>query len=420
MSQLKRKLPDWIDAFMLYTENSEPPRLFRKWTAISTLASAMQRKIRVDWGNALVFYPNLYIVLVGPSATGKGTAMNPAQEIIHDLGTIRISAQATSLQALIRRLKETNLTDIDMVTGEQQYHSSMTIFSKEFTVFLGYHNRELMSALCDWYDCDRKWVYETISRKKEEIVGVWVNLIAGTTPDLIQSSLPIESIGGGLTSRIIFVYEETKEKLVVLPTQTQKELELKQYLIHDLEKVSRLSGSFKWTENFSNAWSDWCYYADNNPPFYDSKFDGYTGRRRAHVMKLAMVVSASHGKHDLILSKDDLDEAINLLIEVEVKMPLVFRGVGRSDTASMMHKVVTFLEHSATDEIPFYQFARHFSNDMDKIQMDNIIYSLESMKRIKYIKRPGADDMIKRLSMEDDEIVKKSNDLIPDPEPEDL
>ena len=405
MSQLKRKLPNWIDAFMLYTENSEPPKLFRKWTAISTLASVMQRKIRVDWGNALTFYPNLYIVLVGPSATGKGTAMNPAQEIIHDLGTVRISAQATSLQALIRRLKETNLTDIDMVTGEQQYHSSMTIFSKEFTVFLGYHNRELMSALCDWYDCDRKWVYETISRKKEEIVGVWVNLIAGTTPDLIQSSLPYESIGGGLTSRIIFVYEEVKDKLVVLPTQTQKELELKQYLIHDLEKVSRLSGSFKWTEEFASAWSDWCYYADKHPPFYDTKFDGYMGRRRTNVMKLTMVMSAAHGRHDLVLAKDDLDDAISTIEEVEIKMPLVFRGVGKSDMASMMHKVIIFLEGSATAEIPFYQFARHFSNDMDKIQMNSIIYSLEDMKRIKYIRKPGADDVIKilELEVEDDE-----------------
>jgi hypothetical protein len=213
---------------MELTDNSEPPILFRKWAAISSIASALQRKVRVELGLSLTFYPNLYIVLVGPSATGKGTAMKFASDIIEQVPSIRLSAQATSLQALIRRMKETNLTDIDLVTGEQQYHSSLTIFSTEFTVFLGYHNKELIAALCEWYDCHSRWSYETIARKKEEIIGVWVNLFAGTTPDAIQSSLPIESIGGGLTSRIIFIYEERKGKLVVIPTKTEREILLQQ------------------------------------------------------------------------------------------------------------------------------------------------------------------------------------------------
>jgi len=402
MLQLKRKLPNWIDAFMLYTENSEPPILFRKWAAISAIASALQRKVRVNWGSNLTFFPNLFIVLVGPTATGKGTAMNPALSIISEIPAIRMSAQATSLQALIRRLKETNLTDIDMETGDQQYHSSMTIFSKEFTVFLGYHNRELMASLCDWYDCDNRWVYETISRKKEEIIGVWVNLFGATTPDLIQSSLPIESIGGGLTGRIIFIFEEKKEKLVVLPTETSHESELRQLLIHDLEKISMLSGGFKWTEEFASAWSEWCYYAEDNPPFYDVKFDGYMGRRRAHAMKLSMVTSASHGRHDLALSRDDLDDAIALLEEAEVKMGLVFRGVGKSDISSSMNKAIAFMKNSKTSDIPFYQFARYFSNDMDKLTMDRVIDTLEAMKVIVLHKKPGTDDMIKVLDLGDE------------------
>ena len=228
MTESNRSLPNWIEAFMQYTENTEPPTLFRKWTAIACIASAMQRKCFINWGTALTFYPNLYIVLVGPSATGKGTAMNPGLDILKELPFIRLSAQATSYQALIRHLKETNLPDIDEKTGNQLYHSSLTIFSKEFTVFLGYHNQELMSALCDWYDCDSQWVYETIARKREKIEGVWVNLLAGTTPDSIQSALPIESIGGGLTSRIIFVFEEKKAKLITVPIMSPKEAQLRE------------------------------------------------------------------------------------------------------------------------------------------------------------------------------------------------
>jgi len=401
MEQLTRKLPNWIDAYMLYTNNTEPPELFRKWTAISCIASAMQRKCSMEWGTALTFYPNLFIVLVGPSATGKGTAMSPGLDIISELSSIRISANATSLQALIRHLKDINLTDIDLNTGDQTYHSSLTIFSKEFTVFLGYHNRELMSSLCDWYDCDKKWSYDTIARKKEEIIGVWVNLIGGTTPDLIQSSLPIESIGGGLTSRIIFVYEEKKGKLVTMPVQTPKEVELRELLVHDLEKISLLAGKFNYTRGFIDLWTDWCIDAENNPPFYDTKFEGYMGRRRTHLMKLSMIISAAHGEHDLSVSGDDLQEAIKMLLEVEVKMERVFKGVGKSDIASLINNATNFLINSRTSEVPFFEFARRYNNDMDKLTMDRVLDTLEASNIVRVIHKPGGSSTIKVIESRD-------------------
>jgi len=393
-----RMCDDWISTFMDYTHNTEPPTLFRKWTAISCIASALQRKIRCDWGTALTFYPNLYIVLVGPSATGKGTAMNPGLNILNEIPAVRMSAQATSLQALIRHLKDTNLTDIDPDSGAQHFHSSLTVFSKEFTVFLGYHNRELMAALCDWYDCDRKWVYETISRKREEINGVWVNLIAGTTPDLIRSSLPIESIGGGLTSRIIFVFEEKQAKLVALPTETNYERSLFQNLVQDLEKISLLSGTFTWTDGFVKLWEEFCHHAVDHPPFYDTKFDGYNGRRRVHLMKLSMIHSISRGRNELLLEESNLKEAMNTLTEVEQKMNLVFKGVGKSDIADIVHRATTFLMTSKTNTVTLSQFMRYFENDLDKFMLDRVISTLEVSRIVRILHKPGCEDVIEVLA----------------------
>jgi len=399
MSDSIRNLPDWISAFMQLTENSEPPKLFRKWTAISTIASALQRKTFINLGISLTFYPNFYIILVGPSATGKGTAMKYSYDIIDKVPAIRLSAQATSLQALIRRMKENNLTDIDIETGKQHYHSSLSIFSNEFTVFLGYHNNELISALCDWYDCHERWTYDTIKRDKEEIIGVWVNILAGTTPDNIQSSLPMEAIGAGLTSRIIFVFEEKREKLVVFPSASKEELDIQQMLIHDLERISLLSGSFHFTENSAAFYIRWCQEADKNPPFYNYKFDGYCGRRRNHLLSLSMVCSASQ-RDSLILSEKDLQRAAELLAEVEIKMALVFKGMGKSDISSLINDAVVFIQNSATDDIPLWQFARYFEGNMDKIIMDRVLFTLETMKVITIIKKPGTDTIIKILDKE--------------------
>jgi hypothetical protein len=393
---MSRNLPDWLDAFMDLTENSEPPKMFRRWVGISAIASALQRKVRIDLGISLTFYPNFYIVLVGPSATGKGTAMGFSEDIISQIPAIKLSAQATSLQALIRRMKETNLTDINVETGKQTYHSSLTIFSNEFTVFLGYHNRELIASLCDWYDCKDRWTYETIARKKEEIIGVWVNLLAGTTPDSIQSALPVESIGQGLTSRIIFVVEEKRDKLVISPTKTEKEMMLQQALINDLESISMMSGIMQCTEGFMKFYEEWCQNAAANPPFYDRKFDGYCGRRRPHLLKLAMVCNASR-TDDMIMTADDLERAAQLLSEVELKMGRVFKGMGRSDIASLINDSIIFITNSAVPDIPLWQFAKHFEGDMDKLVMDKVLLTLETSNLVKVIKRPGADTIIHRM-----------------------
>lgn len=388
-----RHLPDWIDGFMKLSDNSEPPMLYRKWCAISSIASALQRKVYIKLSISLTVYPNFYIVLVGPPSAGKGTAMAYAYDIVSQVTNIRLSAQATTLQALIRRMKDINLTDMDLITGRQQFHSSMTIFSEEFTVFLGYKNIELISALCNWYDCVERWVYDTIKHNEIEVVGVWVNILGGTTHENIQLSFPVEAVGTGLSSRIIFVNEYKRDKLVIFPTVTEEELKLQQCLIEDLEQISMMVGQFAFTKKFTELYSDWCKDAYINPPFSDPKFDGYNGRRRRHLLALSMVCSASES-NEMIIKADHLARAIHLLAEVEMKMGTVFRGIGKSDISSLINDAIIFIENSTTPDIPLWQFARHFEGNMDKFIMDRVLVTLEAAEYIQIVKQPGAGSVI--------------------------
>ena len=363
------------------------------------LSAALQRKVKVSWGVSLTFYPNLYIILVGKSATGKGTAMRPGLDIIKQIPGIKLASQATSLQALISNLKDNNLSDISP-DGSMYFHSSMTVYSEEFTVFLGYKNNELISALCNWYDCEEDWTYDTIKRSKESIHGVWVNLVGGTTPDLIRSSLPPDSIGGGLTSRIIFVYAEKADRISIFPTETPEERKLFELLVNDLETISLLSGEFSWSQEFMNLWAEWRKVDSENPPFLDPKFDGYCGRRKVHLMKLAMLMSVSREpvqEGSLILTKEDLEKGIELLLEVEKTMALTFKGMGKSDISDLIFRSNMFFKTSKTDEIPYREFARYFESDADKPTLERLLDTLEMVGTAQVIRRPGADAIIKIL-----------------------
>lgn len=372
----ERECNDWIDTFVEYTDRSEAPRLYRLWTAISCVGAALQRKCYLRWGY-LTFYPNMYVVLVGPSGARKGTALGPGYELLSECG-IRMSAQSTTLQALIRRLKEANAQEQDLETGRTILHSSMTIFSEELTVFIGYQQRELMAALCDWYDCKSRWIYDTKNMGTDEILGVWVNLMGATTPHLIQTTLPMDSIGGGLTSRIVFVYEHGKERVNPRPFLTQNELNFRDSLRNDLEKITLMRGSFTYTDAFVDRWEQWYRHADLHPPKHltDERFAGYRERRPTHLMKLSMIVSASESA-DMYVDERHIERAIRILEITERKMHLTFSGVGRSPVSDLIPRVAIFVAEK--ESVLQAELMQRFYYDADDQTLERIVRTLEKM-----------------------------------------
>lgn len=370
----ERILSDWIDAFMEYSSNSEPPASFRLWSALSVLSSTLQRKCKLPWGS-LTFYPNMYIVLVAPSGKArKGTAMNFAYEFLEALG-IKMAAESTTREALIQALSEANDNSID-VEGNMFFHSSLTIFAPELTVFLGYNNHTLMSDLTDWYDCRSRWTYRTKNMGTDEIIGVYVSLFGATTPELIRTTMPLDAIGGGLTSRMIFVFERKKGKIVPAPFQSDAELDLQRKLHTDLERIFLLKGDFRVTRDFLNLWTDWYTAQEDNPPFNDHRFNGYIERRPNHVMKLSMLTNVSRTSK-MVIEKQDLERAISILEFTEKKMVETFSGVGKSNNADILTRVMN--EVGIRKKIPISDLQKMFYFDADKRVMDSVIETLKSM-----------------------------------------
>lgn len=376
-----RELPDWITGFVQFTDNSEPAAMFRMWTAISCIAAVLRRKCLLPWGS-LTFYPNMYVVLVAPSGARKGTAMGPGFDLLQELG-VKMTAEAITREALIRELSKSTESYVDITTGVMKLHSSLTVFSKELTVFLGYQNFQLMSDLTDWFDCSNMWTYRTKNQGVDVIDGVWVNLIGATTPALIETSLSHEAIGGGLTSRMIFVFEHKRGKSVALPWLTPADRELREKLLHDLERISMLQGEFSVDTSFIEDWVTWYETQDENPPFNDNRFNGYFERRAMHLLKLSMISNASHSD-GMLMTSQDFKRARDVLESTEKKMPFAFSGVGRAAHADILAQVIA--EMAIVGETTFAELMRKFYYDVDKFTLTKVLETLESMN---FIRRAG-------------------------------
>lgn len=376
----ERKLDDWISGFMQYTENSEPPTQFRLWTAISVVAAALERKCYLEWGS-LTFFPNMYIVLVGPSGCRKGTAMGPGLKMLDSLG-VSIAAESITREALIRELKNCNSNTVMEDTGEVILHSSLTIYSPELIVFLGIDNKQLMNDLTDWWDCRERWTYRTKNMGSDDITNVWVNLLGATTPSVIQTALPTDAIGGGLTSRMIFINARKKAKTVPIPFLTPAEYKLKDDLEYDLEKIHCLRGKFQVSQEFVDCWIEWYTATDGIKPFESNHFHGYFERRPTHLMKLSTILNASR-TDSMILEPQDFNRALEFLTKAEETMPYTFIGYGQSRNSEIIFRIVTFIEERGRVKIS--ELAHNFIYDIDKKGLAEILQTLEQSGKIRIV-----------------------------------
>lgn len=344
MSEPTRFLPNWIDSYMEYTRRSEPPKLFHKWCAISAIAAVLQRKCKLDWGPISLF-PNLYIVLIAPPGRArKGTAMSFSRSMLQPLD-IPFASESTTRESLIRALKEAERAS-PLPDGTTLTHSSLTIFSPELTVFLGYNNVQLLGDLTDWFDCAFRWTYRTKTQGTDIINGVFVNILGATTPDMLRSALPQDAIGGGLTSRIIFVFEETKDHLEPFPMLSREDTILGEKLKSDLSVINRLAGNFTVSEDFLEAWGDWYMNNSEKTPFghfHTHVFDGYIERRPTQLLKLSMIMSANRTDTLNITSQDFL-ASLDLLTETEKKMPHALGGIGTGEHSELTYRVLKLLQ----------------------------------------------------------------------------
>ena len=376
-----RRLNDWIEAFVEYTDNTEPPESYRRWVAISTMASALQRKCKLIWGSE-TFFPNMYIVLVGPPAARKGTAMRTGKDLLDQIG-IAVSADESSRQKLVKSLQEMGVADQDDM-GRINFHSSMTLYSSELTVFLGYGARELLAMLCKWYDCEPRYVYDTIQRGKEEVPNVWCNLMGATTPGQLQASLPEDAVGSGFTSRVVFVYEQNKGKLVRKPTLKEEMLEP---LLYDLGRARNLSGEFIIEKDAEDIYYDWYERSESESIFTDYRMEYYVQRRPTHLFKLSMIICAARGDNKLI-TKGDLNEAIRVIEGAEKTMAQVFAGVGANPLAGIQFRILNIVRELGPTETSVV--AESLQSDASFSQFGEAIQALEQMGHIKI-------DIIKKL-----------------------
>lgn len=341
---MPRQLSDWLEHYMLFTQNTEPPTLYHLWSGIIAISSALRRKCFENWGSSGYIYPNFYAALVGPPGGRKGTAMKMAKRMVQTLEIPMGSDSLGSTQALYKEVMEAETDFLDS-KGVTKKHKSLSVWSEEFQVFLSDRDPTLIASLTDLFDCADTWKYSTMKRGIEDISNCWLTIFGAITPSLLQSKLSQDAVGGGLLSRIIFVVGYGAKKKIALTFLSEDEKILREKLTKDLQRMALLAGPFKMPPPFLDIYQDWYENYSSGEGVLTDKFQGYNARRPLHLHKLCMIISVSEND-DMVIHPHHFKKSLAILEATEQEMPNAFQGFGLANHAQVYAKLVTYIESS--------------------------------------------------------------------------
>lgn len=376
---MSRLLENWITSYLEMVGETEPPQRFHLWSAITVIGALLGRKCTVQMGPEM-FFPNLYTVLIGPPGVRKGTAVKYINELMTEVSGTTQAPDAVTKEQLCAEMETAQA--VENIDGEMLVHSSLFIIAPELVVFIKENDHERLGYLCQLYDGLSKFEYKTKTSGCNFIVNPGLWLLGCTTPNWIEIAMKQLGVGGGMTSRTIFVYAAKKGNHIPVTRMKPFDPVLRAKLINDLGVIKQLAGSFSVSPAADKYYSDWYEGRYLETGIDDARFASYWERLPSMVIKVAMIVAASK-RGDMIVNDSDIINSIGMFENIHPEMPQAFGALGYNILGSqteMMRNLLREKGQMAKSQI-MHTLRMHLS-DWDYGRVRNSLCAERFCKRV--------------------------------------
>jgi len=220
-----------------------------------------------------------------------------------------------------------------------------------------------------------------------------LNILGAAAPDWLPTMIPPEAIGGGFTSRIIFILESIKGKINPWPIYNDDLRRLKDQLTADLSYIATHDrGEFRFSQKARELYEK--YYIKQEKeiergifPVKDMAFEGYANRRALHLRKMSIILATAR-QSEGIVSAEDFQNSLKILTNAESKMGRLFSAVGKGFNAEALEKVMSYiLQFKQTTRA---KILRTYHRDVDAQSIQIVEDTMRKMNFIK-IEYKGGD-----------------------------
>jgi len=392
-----------IERWREYNRDIFSPAIWIDLGWLYCVSSALQR--RVWYGNLRhhPLFPNLYIVLVGPPALGKGLVLDAVNLILrHHLFKpqnleeeftqylksanngnapllIPMGPNDCTYEALTREMS-TGIRSIPyMDSGKEKVyaHSSMSFVLPEFKSLFKRNEDKLPTFTLQTYDCLPMYSYKTKHDKPDFIHNCCLNILSACTPDFIPDASKFKIFNDGFVSRTIFSFERKAriQRFHLMPPG-EDQIEMFDHLLEWIRTLTTIFGEMKYSPEVFTFLEDWYQNVHvKKEETAGTRMQTYYGRKRVHLLKLAACIHFSDSV-EMEIPLAPFKQALEILDTLEDNMIWGFSLGGRNELAPVTKDILMFIK-SRMGPVDRAQILAEFCSEINLKELEGILYELQ-------------------------------------------
>ncbi len=373
----------WLEDLIAENQSVETPVSWIYWSLLFCISSAAANAytLRTLKGN-LLYYPNLYIILMGESGLGKGYPVNLAKRLLQEANITRVIAGRSSIQAIIKEGATTRSENGKALITD----SRMAVVNGELSTAI-IQDPDSLTILTDLYDRNYNGVWTNMLKGDghEKLKDPYITCLFGSSPAHFYDSIPQPNIEGGYIGRNLVIYEEKRSKDVDLLDSEEESVDEDKFsnfivprFVPHLKTLASNKARLIPSEPARKKFNSWRHEWRATQSKYNDK-TGFVNRVPDHVLKVAMCLCLSRYEQNGIISELDITQAITQITSLIYSSEKAASGGGLDPLAAQTRRVVDWLISANDNQLMRQELLKLGYGDYDSITLDKIIDTLMEM-----------------------------------------
>jgi hypothetical protein len=393
------------EAWNIYTADLPSPQSYLDMGFFTLMTSALERRVWYYDTNKL--FVNLFSILVGRPALGKGLVLTTVARLLkilkatekqraqvklpggrkEDANRFAVGADCATFQQILIECAEArmgmNVPDPKDPTKTKPYtHMSLAFVLEELSSLFRRHQDEVVKFLLRAYDAN-EYEYKTKHDAPVILRQLCMNLLAGTQMGFLQEAHQYGIFDQGFSSRVIWVFETDRRftKFHIEGSDVTLKQQAESVLTEHIKQLSNLYGQLTYSQEVYEYLESW-YINENSDKEVTSgpRMEGYYGRKKVHVLKVAAAIHFSHS-YDLEITLDEVKEALKFLGELEPRMAAGLNVIGRNKLAPYGREIMEMISKSK-EGLDFRVIIAAMSSNLTKDEVETALEELSILSKV--------------------------------------
>ncbi len=330
---------NWIDRVLEDCEHVETPRSWLWWSLCCSVSAAAGNNyfLRTLKG-AVVYKPNIYVMLLGESGLGKGFPVSLSKILVQKANCTRVIAGRSSIQAVIKELSlQSTREGKPPITDSRGF-----IVNGELSTAI-IKDPMALTTLTDLYDGkdNPEWTNLLKGDGAEKLKDPYITALFGSSPAHFFDSVPKVNIEGGYIGRNLIIFEEKRYKdsdlLDEEDDSAADSFPYEKYTPH-LTRISENKGRLIPTTQARLMFNEWRREWRANQPKDNT---GFINRVPDHSLKVAMCLCLARvDDFNMVITEEDVTIAIEKVSSLVYANKRMVEGKSDTDPLSLVTRTI--------------------------------------------------------------------------------